>query len=194
VAAGDLRLSRATDRGSSSVRPAIVSLRLQPCTAARQPVPAGASGRAIRRRFAAWDTTRRFSLQKRRLRPVFIDVSLSHLATDTQPEPRDAERVPRDENVCRSPSRTFRAPCASPMVRNERRHPIGGSRRRGNTRLACAWSFGRDPNRVMNDRGHPATLRCTQPGNRNAVKSGIYSQRVRAERAEGMRAAAIGTS
>jgi hypothetical protein len=46
----------------------------------------------------------------------------------------------------------------------------------------------------MNKRGHPATLRAAQPGNGNAVKSGIYSRRVRTERAEGIRAAATGTS
>ena len=46
----------------------------------------------------------------------------------------------------------------------------------------------------MNDRGHPATLRAAQPGNRNAVKGGIYSPRMRAARADEIRAAAGGVS
>ena len=47
---------------------------------------------------------------------------------------------------------------------------------------------------IVNADGHPPTLRAAQPGNRNAVKVGIYSSRVRAERADEIRAAATGTS
>ena len=43
---------------------------------------------------------------------------------------------------------------------------------------------------LMNPRGHPATLRSTQPGNRNAMKSGVYSRRVRLARVEEIRLAA----
>ena len=43
VAEGDLRLSRATDRGSSAVRASILTLHVRSRPAARQPVPAGAS-------------------------------------------------------------------------------------------------------------------------------------------------------
>ncbi len=46
----------------------------------------------------------------------------------------------------------------------------------------------------MNEHGHPATLRSAQPGNRNAMKTGVYSARARAERAAEIRAAAAGVS
>jgi hypothetical protein len=47
---------------------------------------------------------------------------------------------------------------------------------------------------VVNPDGHPATLRSAQPGNRNAMKSGLHSPRVRAERVEEIRLAASGIS
>ena len=46
----------------------------------------------------------------------------------------------------------------------------------------------------MNEAGYPATLRASQPANRNAMKSGVYSRRVRAERVEEIRTAATGIS
>ena len=46
----------------------------------------------------------------------------------------------------------------------------------------------------MNEEGHPPTLRAAQPGNRNAVQGGVYSARVRAARADEIRAAATGIS
>ena len=46
----------------------------------------------------------------------------------------------------------------------------------------------------MNERGNPATLRPAQPGNRNALKTGVYSARARAEHAAELRAAANGIS
>ncbi len=46
----------------------------------------------------------------------------------------------------------------------------------------------------MNRDGHPVTLRAAQPGNRNALKSGLHSPRARAERVEAIRAAASGIS
>jgi hypothetical protein len=46
----------------------------------------------------------------------------------------------------------------------------------------------------MNEHGHSATLRSAQPGNRNALKTGVYSARARTERAAEIRAAAAGIS
>jgi hypothetical protein len=46
----------------------------------------------------------------------------------------------------------------------------------------------------MNARGNPATLRAAQPGNRNAMKTGVYSRRARTERVAEIRAAAEGIS
>jgi hypothetical protein len=46
----------------------------------------------------------------------------------------------------------------------------------------------------MNADGNPATLRAAHPGNRNAMKTGVYSPRARAERVAEIRGAAEGRS
>jgi hypothetical protein len=46
----------------------------------------------------------------------------------------------------------------------------------------------------MNENGNPPTLRASQPANRNAMKSGVYSARARAELVAEIRAAADGIS
>jgi hypothetical protein len=46
----------------------------------------------------------------------------------------------------------------------------------------------------MNARGNPATLRAAQPGNRNAMRTGVYSPRARTERVAEILAAAEGIS
>ena len=135
-------------------------------------------------------------LQEHGLRPVSIGVSVvspsDGIAGGTPPRGPCARRRER----CPRPSRTLPAPCATrgAKERNGVSPPCWGCTAARLPPIACAWSFGRDPNDAMNEHGHPRTLRAAQPGNRNAVKGGSYSARVRAERAEAIRAAATGTS